>query len=181
MRAGKGVTIVYDSEDMALPLGARKYQYWSNETSAFEQWCNDRRQPEPGGELQVVNRVRALIATRALTRYEIAPELGMSVATLQRRLREAGELSNSLERRPLRKAGGPARHRHRSRRCGGGSPLFGATQPAPYMPGMAGGFAGRVSPSLAQPGVENASLAIFSDQECPGGTIPARRFALVQF
>lgn len=90
MRAGEGVTIVYDREDMALPLGARKYQYWSNETSAFEQWCNDRRQPEPGGDLQVVNRVRALIATRALTLYEIAPELGMSMATLQRRLREAG-------------------------------------------------------------------------------------------
>ena len=90
-RQGSGVTIVYDRDDMEVPLGVRKYQHWSNETKAFEDLCLAARPVCARDDLQpVVAKVRDLIATRALTLQEVAPMLGMSIATLQRRLREAG-------------------------------------------------------------------------------------------
>ncbi|KRB86384.1 hypothetical protein ASE00_06650 [Sphingomonas sp. Root710] len=90
-RQGRGVTIVYDRDDMDLPLGVRKYQHWSNETKAFEDLCLTARPVRARDGLSpVVAKVRDLIATRTLTLQEVAPMLGMSIATLQRRLREAG-------------------------------------------------------------------------------------------
>lgn len=90
-RQGRGVTIVYDRDDMDVPLGVRKYQHWSNETKAFEDLCLTARPVRACGDVSpVVGKVRDLVATRALTLQEVAPMLGMSIATLQRRLREAG-------------------------------------------------------------------------------------------
>ena len=90
MRQGQGVTIVYARNHMTLPLGVRKYQYWSNETHSFQElcstWAYDReRCPSP-----IVEKVGHMVATRGLTLQQIAPEVGMSIATLQRRLRDAG-------------------------------------------------------------------------------------------
>lgn len=103
LRQGRGFTVVYDREDMSLPLGVRKYQHWSNETNAFEELCVVApRDPEERPTAPIVERVRHLVATEALTLQELAPAIGMSSATLQRRLREAGtsfrEIARDLRR-----------------------------------------------------------------------------------
>lgn len=90
-RQGEGCTIVYDRSDLSWPLGVRKYQHWSSETKAFEElslsfWPDGTA----GSNLEVVEKVRHLVMTRGLTRQEIAKTMAMSMATLQRRLREAG-------------------------------------------------------------------------------------------
>jgi len=106
VRQGRGFTVVYDREDMRLPLGVRKYQRWSNETNAFEE-LNMLLAIEEGSAraASVVDRVRQMVATQALTLQELAPLVGMSCATLQRRLREAGtsfrEISKDVRREKL--------------------------------------------------------------------------------
>ena len=83
--------MVYDRDQLALPLGVRKYQHWSSETKAFEELCAEAGPGIDGGDrLCVVDDVRRLIITRGLTLQQIARTLAMSAATLQRRLREAG-------------------------------------------------------------------------------------------
>ncbi len=90
-RQRQGCTIVYDRSDLLLPLGVRKYQHWSSETKAFEELsaasCPDMA---AGSNLEIVEKVRHLVTTRGLMLQEIASTMAMSMATLQRRLREAG-------------------------------------------------------------------------------------------
>lgn len=90
-RQTQGCTIVYDRSDLSLPLGVRKYQHWSSETKALEE-LSVTFYPDAaaGSNLEVVDKVRHLVTTRGLTRQEIAETMAMSMATLQRRLREAG-------------------------------------------------------------------------------------------
>jgi AraC-like DNA-binding protein len=103
IRQGRGFTVVYDREDMRLPLGVRKYQRWSSETNAFEE-LNMLSAIEEGSArtASVVDRVRRMVATQALSLQEVASAVGMSCATLQRRLREAGtsfrEISKAVRR-----------------------------------------------------------------------------------
>lgn len=98
-RQGEGVTMVYDRDDALLPLGIRKYQHWSIETKAFEELCASApAERDTGAASAVVDQVRHFVATRALTLQQIAPLLGMSIATLQRRLREAGTSFRNVSR-----------------------------------------------------------------------------------
>lgn len=90
VRQGHGVTIVYARNDMSLPLGVRKYQYWSNETMVFQQLCSTWQHDSVRLPSAIVEKVGNLVATRGLTLEQIASIMGMSIATLQRRLREAG-------------------------------------------------------------------------------------------
>ncbi|TAJ68876.1 MAG: AraC family transcriptional regulator [Phenylobacterium sp.] len=105
MRQGQGFTMVYDREDMALPLGVRKYQHWSHETNAFEELCVASANDAEVADAPVVERVRRLVASKGLSLQEVAPSMGMSSATLQRRLREAGtsfrEIMRDLRRERL--------------------------------------------------------------------------------
>ena len=105
-RHGGGCTVVYDRADMALPLGVRKYRHRSDETRAFEELCSTQRDDAstvPVGP--VVDKIRQIIACRPATLQQIAPALGMSVATLQRRLRESGtsfrDISKEVRQRKL--------------------------------------------------------------------------------
>jgi AraC-like DNA-binding protein len=106
LRQGQGFTVVYDRDDMKSPLGVRKYQRWSNETNAFEELCavlatSEDERPASA----IVDKVRQLVATEVMTLQELAPAIGMSTATLQRRLREAGtsfrEIVRDLRREKL--------------------------------------------------------------------------------
>ena len=90
IRQGKGATIVYARSNMSLPLGVRKYQYWSNETKSFQELCSTWAQDSERAASPIVEKVSNLVATQGLTLGQIAPVMGMSIATLQRRLREAG-------------------------------------------------------------------------------------------
>ena len=90
VRQGRGVTLVYARNDMSLPLGVRKYQYWSNETKVFQQLCSTWQPDSVRLPSAIVETVGNLVATRGLTLEQIASIMGMSIATLQRRLREAG-------------------------------------------------------------------------------------------
>jgi AraC-like DNA-binding protein len=84
---------------MDLPLGVRKYQHWSSETKAFEDLClTVPFGMRPGASSAVVDEVRNLVATRALTLNEAAAVVGMSNATLQRRLHEAGTCFRSISK-----------------------------------------------------------------------------------
>jgi len=99
LRQGQGFTVVYDREDMKLPLGVRKYQHWSSETNAFEELYVVLA---AGGEAPpasaIVEQVRQLVARDALPLQALALAMGMSCATLQRRLREAGTSFREITR-----------------------------------------------------------------------------------
>lgn len=104
-RRGSGVTIVYDCDDMLLPLGVRKYRYWSNETAAFFEFDAKPHSPPVQQASPTAERVRRLLAERDLAQPEAASAMAMSVATLQRHLREEGtsfrELSKEVRRDKL--------------------------------------------------------------------------------
>ena len=90
IRQGTGATIVYARSNMSLPLGVRKYQYWSNETKSFQELCSTWTQDSERAASPIVEKVSNIVATQGLTLGQIASVMGMSIATLQRRLREAG-------------------------------------------------------------------------------------------
>ena len=99
IRQGAGVTIVYSTEDMTLPLGMRKYQYWSNETHAFNELSSTWTLEGGHGASPIVEKVSSMVALRGLALKQIAPAMGMSTATLQRRLREAGTSFREISKR----------------------------------------------------------------------------------
>lgn len=99
LRQGHGFTMVYDRRDMKLPLGVRKYQRWSSETNAFEELyvvlAAGGESPPPSA---IVERVRQVVASNPLPLQDLALAMGMSCATLQRRLREAGTSYREIAR-----------------------------------------------------------------------------------
>lgn len=97
VRQGEGVTIVYERDDMKLPLGVRKYQHWSNETKAFEELSTTPPSQQDEGDV-IIGQVRHLVAMRSLTLQQAAPAIGMSIGTLQRRLRESGTSFRQISR-----------------------------------------------------------------------------------
>jgi AraC-like DNA-binding protein len=101
-----GLTIVYDKADMAVPLGRRKYTTWAaHDLTAFEglmerTFSRTRPQQSP-----TVEKLANLLGNGEMSRPDAAKALGMSTATLQRRLSMAGtsfrELSRDIRRRKL--------------------------------------------------------------------------------
>lgn len=105
-RSGAGLTLVYDKADMNMPLGRRKYTRWgAHDLTAFE-GLMERTLSRPSPQTSAtVEKLASLLGHGELSRPDAARALGMSTATLQRRLSLAGtsfrELSKDIRRRKL--------------------------------------------------------------------------------
>lgn len=97
LRSGHGVTVGYALEEADAPLKSVKYQHWAAQeldefTALLEEtarsyggaWASEPTTPG------IVIRVRAVIGPEAWSEPAAARALGMSTATLRRRLAEAG-------------------------------------------------------------------------------------------
>lgn len=94
-RGGAGVTVGYDLADAEVPLKPVKYQHWAaHELDEFKALLDEtaREHFAAGrpGPADIVARVRAVIGPEAWSEPAAAKALGMSTATLRRRLSEAG-------------------------------------------------------------------------------------------
>lgn len=90
-RQGSGVTVQYDRTVLALRLGVRKYRFQDKpELSAFLDITRDHVTGTRAGRDNVVDLLRALLLHGPTSKSRAAAALGMSAATLQRRLGEAG-------------------------------------------------------------------------------------------
>lgn len=107
-RRDRGVTITYEAADADLPLRAVKYQHWAaHELGEFTALMDEAAQSlasQPAGAVtDILAQVRAAIGPDAWDETSAARALGMSPATLRRRLAEAGssfrEVSSDARRR----------------------------------------------------------------------------------
>lgn len=101
LRRGTGVTIGYDLADARIALRPVKYQHWAahelGEFSALlEEAARAMTTTVVPATPELVSRVRTLIGPAAWTEPDVARALGMSVATLRRRLSEAGASFRAL-------------------------------------------------------------------------------------
>lgn len=106
-RHGVGVTVVYPKEVLDFPLGVRRYKSFSfHETSIFMEMAE---KPPLDSDLttshSIVNELRALMQDEIPNQRVAAQKLGMSAATLQRRLTQEGtsfrEVSREVRMRKL--------------------------------------------------------------------------------
>jgi AraC-like DNA-binding protein len=98
-RHGDGATVVYDRSATGLAMGVRKYQAWcSHETSTFLQIVALLEYEDYDRECQTVELVRQLISGRIRSQADAARTLGLSTATLRRRLSSAGTSFRQLSR-----------------------------------------------------------------------------------
>lgn len=99
-RMGAGTTVIYRREDMAQALGARRYKSWATpETTMFLEMVGRSTETQGAGDLvAVVGKLREMLTDRPLTQAAAARQLNMSVATLQRRLSDAGLSFRALSR-----------------------------------------------------------------------------------
>lgn len=98
-RLGTGLAITYRREDLAIPLGSRRYQRWASaETSAFLEMI--RRAPAVSATTATfaADDLRLMLAQANMSQQKAAQKLGMSVATLQRRLAETGDSFREISR-----------------------------------------------------------------------------------
>lgn len=105
-RSGFGLTVVYDKADLATPLGRRKYTRWgAHDLTAFEGLMERTISHASPPSSPTVEKLAHLLGNGELSRPDAAKALGMSPATLQRRLSLAGtsfrELSKDIRRRKL--------------------------------------------------------------------------------
>lgn len=90
-RQKDGVTVVYPRADLEKPLGVRKYRAWcSHETSTFLQFVALLDYEVHDRECPTVEQVQQLIAGQPISQSDAARSLGLSTATLRRRLADAG-------------------------------------------------------------------------------------------
>lgn len=103
------VAICYAPADAEAPLRPVKYQQWAaHELGEFirllEEAAADMGRPSPNRPAGVVSAVRELLTTEAIGEQAVARRLGMSPATLRRRLAEAGASFRSLSEAVRRNA-----------------------------------------------------------------------------
>lgn len=101
VRRGQGVTLTYDAADADLALQPVKYQHWgAHELGEFNMLMEEAAQrlatPSAGAEPDIVSRVRAVVGPGSWDEPSAARRLGMSVATLRRRLAEVGASFRNL-------------------------------------------------------------------------------------
>lgn len=108
VRKGRGVTLVYAPEDADAPLRPVKYRRWAvHELGEFaqmlEEAAQERLNPVSAPTPDIVSQVRGVIGPGAWGEAAAARRLGMSTATLRRRLAEAAvtfrALSAAIRRR----------------------------------------------------------------------------------
>lgn len=105
-RNGFGTTISFSLADLGIQLGARRYESWGiHETSVFRRLYSDLCHSAFASSDEILSDVRHLLTTGMLSQHGVAKELGLSVATLQRRLAMAGtnfrQLSRGLRKEQL--------------------------------------------------------------------------------
>lgn len=105
-RHGTGVTVHYARAILPLPMGMRKYRYRERpELSAFLDIVRDYAWVASSDRDTTPSRLRALLSEGPLSKSRAAAALGISVATLQRRLADAGTsfraVSQNLRRAKL--------------------------------------------------------------------------------
>lgn len=102
VRSGEGTTITYSKDDMGHPLGVRRYKSWAtHETSMFLELVGKpaaSNDAEGGERSLIVSKLQTILRRQNLSQQEIARTMGMSVATLQRRLAETGDSFRDISR-----------------------------------------------------------------------------------
>ena len=98
-RQGAGVTLTYSPDAMTLPLGQRRYQRWNaHEPLAFEALLDAVQFSQAPAETAELGRLKVMLQGEAMSQGEVARSLGMSSATLRRKLSEADTSFRSLSR-----------------------------------------------------------------------------------
>lgn len=108
VRQGSGVTVFYALQDADAPLRPVKYQHWAaHELDEFTALLQETAR-DFGGDAavpaEIVGRVRAVIGPEGWSETAAARALGMSTATLRRRLSEAGSSFRALSSETRRTA-----------------------------------------------------------------------------
>lgn len=101
LRRGTGVTIGYDLADARVPIRPVKYQHWAAHelgefTALLEEAAAGMTASVAPAPPDIVAQVRAAIGPEAWAEPLVARSLGMSTATLRRRLSEAGASFRAL-------------------------------------------------------------------------------------
>lgn len=109
VRRGQGVTVTYDVADAEAPLKPVKYRHWGAHelgefTAMMEEAARERLAPKAAAAPDIIEQVRAVIGPDAWGEPAAARSLGMSTATLRRRLAEAGVSFRELSSDERRKA-----------------------------------------------------------------------------
>lgn len=105
-RQGTGVSVVYPKEMLDLPLGVRRYKSFSfHESSVFMEMAEKPPHANSNPSNSLVDELRVLMQDEIPNQRVAARKLGMSAATLQRRLTQEGtsfrELSREVRMRKL--------------------------------------------------------------------------------
>lgn len=92
---GEGVSICYAPQDAGIPILPVKYQHWAaHELGEFmrllEEAAQEINSARPSPNAMIVARVANLIAEGVHNEYAAAAKLGMSTASLRRRMSEFG-------------------------------------------------------------------------------------------
>lgn len=95
VRKGRDVVIGYAARDAAAPIRPVKYQHWAAHelgefTALLEETAQELSGAAPSAIPDIVARVRATISAANWDETAVARLLGMSTATLRRRLSEVG-------------------------------------------------------------------------------------------
>jgi len=106
-RHGTGLTIVYPKEVLDFELGVRRYKNFAfHETTTFMEMAERPvHETDTDADTSLIDALRQLMQHELPSQRAAAHQLGMSAATLQRRLSRAGtsfrELSRELRMRKL--------------------------------------------------------------------------------
>ena len=98
-RFGNGTTISFSLADLGIRLGARRYESWGiHETTIFRRLYSNLCHNAFAASDEIVSDVRHLRVKGMLSQSDVARHLGVSVATLQRRLAMSGTNFRQLSR-----------------------------------------------------------------------------------
>ncbi|MDP1630998.1 MAG: helix-turn-helix domain-containing protein [Caulobacter sp.] len=95
LRRRGGVTIAYETADADAPVLPVKYQHWAAHelgefTRLLDEAARDQLAPADAAPPDIVRQVRAILGGEAWGERAAARAMGMSPATLRRRMAEAG-------------------------------------------------------------------------------------------
>ncbi len=98
-RHGLGTTLTYAHGDVASPLGQRHYRHWNaHEPFAFDAMLDSASVAVPLPDSPELVQLRSMLCKGATSQGHAAHVLGVSPATLRRRLKETGMTFRSMSR-----------------------------------------------------------------------------------